>query len=538
MVKISKNTLKLLNVFYSHPEQQFYIQELGRILKKKPGVFQRVLYKLEKDHVLKSEYKANARFFWANKQYPIYKELKSIVYKSGGLAVWLLIFMCFCLPEHYGYCQEQGGVVLSSLNDAISLAFNNNKDIKIQEQEVNVAKADVMGARSVFYPDLNLNAGYTRNGAVLLSSAANSKKDAGVFTGYKNDNQLGLSLTQALFTGGANTANLRQMQISFKEQEETLRATKLNVEFEAKRLYYGLLLAYETRRIAADLVQKAQAHYENVKQRYEQGTASRFDVLQSKVQVSLLIPELVNAENAIDQIMAEFNKLLSLKIQESVTVNDRLIHMPVEVREEEFLKQAYLNKPEMIIKSLGIDMNQWAIKFAKAGWYPQVTASGGYNYYSNNNANMINKRHNNWSVGAAMTLNIFNGFATKAKVDSAKAKYAESLLSKENTADLIAVNIRTDCLDLIKQQAIIDSQKDNLEDAKEALKISEVRFDNGVGINLDVLDAQVSLAQVEQNLAQGIYDYIMAKADLDRNMGVEYFKPVETGKRGNNEKKT
>ena len=538
MVKISKNTLKLLNVFYSQPERQFYIQELGRILKKKPGVFQRMLYKLEKDHVLNSEYKANARFFWANKQYPIYKELRSIVYKTGGMALFIFMAIQFCLlPVPDGYCQEQGGVVLSSLNDAINMAFENNKDIKIQEQEVKIAKADVLGARSVFYPDLNLDAGYTHNAAVLTSTSANNKKDAGVFTGYKNNNQLGISLAQDIFTGGANTANLRQMQIGVKEQEQTLRATKLNVEFEAKRLYYGLLLAYETKRIAEDLVQKAQSHYENVKKKYEQGTASRFDVLQSKVQVSLLIPELVNAENAIDLIMAEFNKLLSLNIRQGITVNDQLVHRPLEVKEEDFLKQAYLNKPEMIIQSLGIDMSQWAVKFAKAAWFPQISASGGYNYYSNNPANMINKRHNNWNIGAVMTLNLFNGFATKAKVDAARAKYSESLLSKANTADLIAVNIRNDCLELIKQQAIIDSQKDNLEDAKEALRISEVRFDNGVGINLDVLDAQVSFAQVEQNLAQGIYDYIMAKADLDRNMGIEYFKPVETGKRGNDEKK-
>ncbi|MCX5712780.1 MAG: TolC family protein, partial [Candidatus Omnitrophica bacterium] len=284
MVKISKNTLKLLNVFYAHPERQYYIQELGRILKKKPGVFQRMLYKLEKDHVLKSEYKANARFFWANTQYPIYKELKSIIFKSAGMSVFLLIFFSFSAATDRGYCQEQGGVVLSSLNDAIKMAFDNNKDIKIQEQEVKVAQADTLGARSAFYPDLSLNAGYTRNGAVLSNSTASTKKDPGVFAGYKNNNQLGLSLTQAIFTGGANTANLRQMQIGFKEQEETLRATKLNVEFEAKRLYYGLLLAYETRRIATGLVQKAQSHYENVKKKYEQGTASKFDVLQSKVQ--------------------------------------------------------------------------------------------------------------------------------------------------------------------------------------------------------------------------------------------------------------
>ncbi|MFA5150794.1 MAG: TolC family protein, partial [Candidatus Omnitrophota bacterium] len=88
-----------------------------------------------------------------------------------------------------------------------------------------------------------------------------------------------------------------------------------------------------------------------------------------------------------------------------------------------------------------------------------------------------------------------------------------------NTADQVAVDVRQACLDLQQAAAVIKSQEDNLEDAREALQISYVRYNNGVGINLDVLDAQVSLANVEKNLAESTYDYIMAKARLDRIMG-------------------
>ncbi len=114
--------------------------------------------------------------------------------------------------------------------------------------------------------------------------------------------------------------------------------------------------------------------------------------------------------------------------------------------------------------------------------------------------------------------------AIKAKVDAAKAKYAQSVISKDNLADQVAVDVRQGCLDLVESAAIIKSQEDNLQDAAEALKISYVRFNNGVGINLDVIDAQVSLANVQKNLAEGIYDYIMANARLDRLMGRAFLK--------------
>ncbi|MDD2752966.1 MAG: TolC family protein, partial [Candidatus Omnitrophica bacterium] len=501
MIDLSKNTVKLLKLFYAHPDDAFYIQQIGRILKKKPGVFQRMLYKLEKQGVLKSEYQANARFFRANKEYPIYKELKSILSKTSIISIALILLLgAFKTPSGLAEEAAPRATVLFSLKDAVEIAYKNNKEIQMQDQAIKTARANILGARSIFLPDINFDTSYTRNGAVVPSTTATTslKKDYGVFVGYQNDNRTGVTLGQTIYNGGANIANLRQMEIGLKEQEETLRATKLNVELEAKRLYYGLLLAYETKRIAEDLVVQAKSHYDNVRKKFEQGTASKFDALQSKVQISLLVPELINAITSIDLIKAELNKLLGLKIQEDVLVQDKLGYVPIEVRESEFLKEALLYRPEMILQSFGIDMNKWAVKFAKAGWLPQVNANADYYYRSNNWSNMFNSRHNNWNVGVAVSVPIFDGFATKAKVDAARANLVQSMISKENYSDQTTVDVKSSCLDLARAQSVIDAQKDNLEDAREALKSAEVRYDNGIGVNLDVLDAQVSLAQVEE----------------------------------------
>jgi outer membrane protein TolC len=521
-MQFSKHAFKLLKLFYAHPGQQFYIQELGRLLKVKPGVFQRALYKLERQGVLRSSYQANARFFRLNKDYPFYKEFMAIVSKTARCAAIAIAFVLLPCGGRQNPCaQDQGkALTLSSLQEAISIAYAHNKDIQIQEYELKVADADILGAKSAFLPKVDFNAAYTRNGAVLNStSPSTAKKDIRIFSGFKDNNTMGVTVKDNIYNGGANIANLRQTQIGLKEQVETLRATKLNVELDAKRLYYGLLLAYETKRIAENLVGQAQSHYEEVKSKLEQGTVSRFDCLQSKVQVSLLMPQLINAQNSIELIIAEMDKLLGIKAGEKIIINDALIYAPIEVRESDFLSEAYLNEPEMILKSLGIDMNKWAIQYARAGWLPQLDAAAGYNYTSNNLGNMFNRRHSNWSFGFALRIPIFDGFSTKAKVDAARARYSQSLISKENLADQVAVDVKSACLDMVQAAEVIKSQQDNLQDAKEALEISYVRYNNGVGINLDVMDAQVSLANVEKNLAEGTYDYIMAMARLDRLMG-------------------
>jgi outer membrane protein TolC len=412
-----------------------------------------------------------------------------------------------------------------AIKEAVRIALANNKAIQVQEEAVNYASANVLYANSLFMPQVTTGFGYNYKDAVVSTDdTPRDRKDDRMFFGYKNDNLFEITVTESIYNGGANMANLNQARLNLKAQRETLRAAKLQVEFDAKRLYYGILLAYETRRIARDLVGQAQAHYEDTLKMYGQGTSSKFDVLQSKTQVSRLIPQLVNADNAIDLLMAEFKQLLFLNMRDDILISGRLKYSEIEVKEDEFLQEAYLKNPQMILKLLGIDINRWAIEFAKAGWLPQVSATASYSARSNDIGNMINPRHDNWGVGIKASIALFDGFATKAKVDEAKAQYNQAYLQKEDLVEQLAVNIRNACLNLAEAKAIVEAQRDSIVEAKEALRLSEVRFDNGVGINLDVLDSQVALAQVEQSLAQGMYDCIMAKAALDQTMGREFSK--------------
>ena len=85
MKPLTKNRAELLKLFLTNPGRSLYMQEIGRILNKKPGAFQRTLNNLVSEGILESEYRANARYFKANKNYPLYNELKSIIFKTVGI---------------------------------------------------------------------------------------------------------------------------------------------------------------------------------------------------------------------------------------------------------------------------------------------------------------------------------------------------------------------------------------------------------------------------------------------------------------------
>lgn len=86
MKPLTKNRAELLKLFITNPDRDFYMQEIGRILERKPGIFQRTLNNMVSEGILKSEYRANARYFKVNKNYPLYRELKSIVFKTVGIS--------------------------------------------------------------------------------------------------------------------------------------------------------------------------------------------------------------------------------------------------------------------------------------------------------------------------------------------------------------------------------------------------------------------------------------------------------------------
>jgi len=81
----TKNQGLILEIFFNHPEDAYFLRQLSRFLNKKPGVFQRDINNLVNNGVLESYYKGNNRFFKINKNYSLYKDLKNIFFKTTGI---------------------------------------------------------------------------------------------------------------------------------------------------------------------------------------------------------------------------------------------------------------------------------------------------------------------------------------------------------------------------------------------------------------------------------------------------------------------
>lgn len=76
---------QILELFFQDPGREYYMREIGKILKKEPGYFQAYLNSLVKDGILKDEKKGPLRYFSLNKSHPLYDEIKTIISKTLGI---------------------------------------------------------------------------------------------------------------------------------------------------------------------------------------------------------------------------------------------------------------------------------------------------------------------------------------------------------------------------------------------------------------------------------------------------------------------
>ncbi len=449
------------------------------------------------------------------------------LFKRDTFKIVLMVLVCLLSNVILLYAEvKKSRRVSLSFKKALQLAFKHNRDIAVQENEIRITEAKLLEAKGKFLPQIDFDSSYIHRDSVMnlgLSQGKDSDKDLGVFVGYEDEKSVGISVKQPVFEGGSNMANLRQAKLELEMQRERLRALRLSVEFETKRLYYGILLAQDSERIAEELLNQAKSHYEIVKKKFKEGTASKFDLFQAKVQVSKVFPKVVRAENSKKFIISEFKKLIGLKQEDYIVLKDELTYSFIDLDENRFLEIAYKRNPELIIKSLNVKLGRNNISIAKAASRPHINVNFNCAYRSDDVTDMFNSRHNNWNVGVVVSLPLFDRFSAKAKVEKAKARYSQAELRESDNKRAIALSIKKALLDLRQAQVIIKSQKEVLKEAEEAVKIAEARYRNGVGRGIDVLDAQVSLSQIKNNLSQAIYDYVMAESYLNKVVGGNLF---------------
>ncbi len=337
---------------------------------------------------------------------------------------------------------------------------------------------------------------------------------------FTRDNQFSFSLSVPIYAGGRLVSGYKQAKYNHLSTEESMRQSEYITVFNTKRAFFGVLIAREFVKVSEEAVSVAEKHVHNVKTLYEVGMASKFDLLRSEVQLANLKPQQIRAKNSLKVAELSLKALLGLDLSLPVDIQGELTYDPFDPNLEEALTSALIKRPEIQQLNYQKLMAGEMLKISKASRYPSVAVQGAYNIW----ADRLTFKEEDWqsyySVNLALSVPIFSGFIAGAQIAKSKSLIKEIEFSQKGLRDMIRFEVRQAVLKLSEARESLLSQEKNVEQALESLRIAELNFSEGLATTLDVSSVQAALTQAKTNYSQALYDYVMAKAELDKAIGI------------------
>jgi len=251
------------------------------------------------------------------------------------------------------------------------------------------------------------------------------------------------------------------------------------------------------------------------KERYNKGEASHYDLLRSKVEVANIKPQLIKAENFLKTSLNFLKVLLGIDPDTKIEIKGEFEFIPEETDLNREVYLALEKRPELKEIALQEEAVESQVKAAYAGYLPQIYFN--FTDFANQKEafTMGRKSYDDyWIATVSVKMSVFDGFLTSARVKEAKAKKRKLSILRKKLEDIVKVEVKNAILDLESARSSVESQKENVKRAKEAYQIIKERYENGQASQLDLLDARVALSTAKVNLAQSLYDFMVAKAKL------------------------
>lgn len=415
-----------------------------------------------------------------------------------------------------------GGTALAAdtvdltLENSIQMALENNRTIRESATDLDAAQWALKEARG--------------NTGLTFSWSTTAKKIGGKLytTSYAGnpayDNMREFSNTvQAsipLYTSGKLENLIDAAKIGVGVSDLTLENTKQTIKLTTTQDYFKILQCRNLIEVDQEAVNTLQAHLDNVNVQYRVGTAAKADVLSSQVSLANAQQSLVSAQNDYDVAVSVFNNVIGLPIDTVVNIRDELKYTKYELALDECTSYALRNRPDGIAAQQQVKQVEATVKAAKAGNAPQISMVASKSIAGSKAFDDDHTSSDEWSAGISASWNVFDNNVTQAQVrqkEAALRKAQEAALAQKET---IQLEVRQAYLNLITAEKNVQTTQVAVEKAREDYNIAQVRYNAGVGTNLDVMDAEEKLTQAQTNYITTLYNYNTNKAALDKAMGV------------------
>jgi outer membrane protein len=456
--------------------------------------------------------------------------MESIFKTLNCFSLFILFAIALALPMK-AVGGDQGTTqptLVLTLDKALTMALEQNRDVLIAGQDREKAGAQVAEARSGAFPQISLSSGYTRNikKSVMFIPAntpmlnpTNSTQT--IVIGSDHVFQAGITLNQPLFDRKVGVAlDIANTYEDFSE--EGLQVTKQAVVLEVKRAFYGVMLAQKlvvANREGLDVVKQ---NYDNVRSQFNHGAAAEYDLLRAEVEVANTEPLLISAENNLALAKNSLKNLLAVPLEQEISIDGEFRFEEISDPVLENARQNALSaNPTIRQLALQESLYDKNISVEKSNYFPSLDLTGSYQWQTQDNTLEFSKY--NWAktlnVGLQLSYTIFDGFRTHARAQEAEIDRERVRYTRLKMEEGLKIQIQSGELKMAEAKKKILGQGKNVEEAQKAVRIAQSRFKSGLGTQLELLDTQVAMTRAQTNYAMSLYDYLVAKAEWEHAVG-------------------
>lgn len=396
------------------------------------------------------------------------------------------------------------------LDKAIEIGLKMNPTIAGSYYAMKAREAQVGQARSGFFPRFDGAASFTRNFSVYNT---NDPYYTSLLEQY-NQNVANVTLKQMIFDFWRTPTSLNISKLNLESSRRDIDDSVNKIANTIKSSYYGVLKAKRSRDVSVEVVGQYVKHLRIAAIFFEAGKKPKYDVTKAELDLSNAKLNLINAENDYKIAWVNLNNAMGIDSDAEYAIHDNLAYQKYEITMEEALKTAYQARPDLKSLEAQRDSAEKSIARAKQEYYPQINGNAQYNF-----AGSQYPLGQGWYAGVGLTVNLFDGLYTTSKVAEALAN-KQSVDSKISAVKLqIMLDVKQAWLGLIKAQQTIDTTNVQIKQASENLEITNLRYEAGLADPLEVTDATVSYSQARLANINALFDYKVAKANMEKAMG-------------------
>ncbi len=403
-----------------------------------------------------------------------------------------------------------------SLRQAIQIGLENNFDILIAKNNQLIAKNNNSLGNAGFLPSANLYADLTKETQDTEQVFADGRKQN--VDNAKSTNKVASGEIQwVIFDGTQMFVNYQQL--NELEQAEAI-STEITIEnkvAEISSAYYLVILQQAQQKVFQESLVLSQERLDIAKAKYNVGKASKLEYLTAQVDYNADKSALIQQNEVLYNAKVSLNNLLN-------RVPDTSFEVPNEIAPDltlqmEVLREAIVaTNPNLLLAQRNQNIAYLEAKRLRAGYYPQIALTGGFNYNSlEAQAGFVLLRNSNGPYyGITGTWNIFDGFNRKRGIQNAKIEIENTLLQTERLKQELLAELEKNFMDYTNNITLVELEEENLDVAKENTQIALERYRLGNTNNLELREVQQNAVEAESRLINAIYSTKLAEIELLR----------------------